>query len=405
MSKRDDVIGRRTLVAVLASHDSIVKNNELARTFENLYFKEESKGIPDEKKLLGKFHFIFCGGTFSRLMLGRETFRDRINGHDRIEIGRPPLTKKDQMREFTRHIYMIDNVVKEFLLKPDAEGIPKITVLPQHAEGGVTILANLVVQRQCSIIWPFLSPLTEHSLHPENLALLRLCDLWNAKRLMNAESVRAWFEEEAERDVKRNPQSIPLRICLCTSQKDYSWPIAQAQPAMNGSYYRVNLEDIRQNSQEERKKKQSEKQANQSERHEKGKFKTIALIAHDAMKSKMVDFAIEYENELCKFQRILATGTTGQEVIDACRKLREKKRVRRCLSGPRGGDIQIATEILFDRCDVVVFFIDPLKPHPHIEDIRVVFGASTAEIIDNNVRIITNEVHAREWIEETVRRR
>ncbi|MDI6810900.1 MAG: hypothetical protein QMD80_04390 [archaeon] len=123
------------------------------------------------------------------------------------------------------------------------------------------------------------------------------------------------------------------------------------------------------------------------------------------MKERMVDFAIQYETELSEFGRILATGTTGREIENACRKLREDEKVRRCLSGPKGGDIEIATEILYDRCNIVVFFIDPLHPHAHIDDIRVVFSACTAEIKDNDVRMLTNEVQAREWIEEAVRRR
>lgn len=52
----------KTLIAVLASHDSIVKNNELARVFEELYDRDKNK--------LGKFHFVFTGGTFRRLILG-----------------------------------------------------------------------------------------------------------------------------------------------------------------------------------------------------------------------------------------------------------------------------------------------------------------------------------------------
>jgi hypothetical protein len=57
MGEREDLIGRKTLIAVLASHDRIVKDNELARIFEKLYFQEE--GVPDNEKLFVKFHFIF----------------------------------------------------------------------------------------------------------------------------------------------------------------------------------------------------------------------------------------------------------------------------------------------------------------------------------------------------------
>ena len=129
-------------------------------------------------------------------------------------------------------------------------------------------------------------------------------------------------------------------------------------------------------------------------------LQTIALIAHDEMKQRMVDFAVEYERELSAFGRILATGTTGLEVEDATRKLAGK--IKRYRSGPKGGDIEIATEILYGRCDVVVFLIDPLNPHPHIEDIRTVFAAC---MVEGEVLMLTNEVQAREWMDAVVRQK
>lgn len=343
---------KKTLIAVLASHDSDVKNKELAEVFEELYKQDKNR--------LSKFHFVFTGGTLRRLVLGEGTK---------------------------------EAILKDIKIDGQDEGLHKFiksntTVLPDRKKGGVTILANLIVQRQCSIIWPFLSPITVHWLHPENLALMRLCDLWNAKRLMNAESVRAWFRDEAQRDIKRNLQEIPLKIVLGTPERDNQWPVAERE--YNKEYYEVKLPD---------RKRLPVEFWTQFEKQ------TIALIAHDEMKSRMIDFAIQYENELSKFQRILATGTTGQEVINACRKLREDNKVRRCLSGPKGGDIEMATEILYHRCHIVIFFIDPLNPHPHIDDIRVVFSACMAEIENNDVRMLTNEVQAREWVEEAVRRK
>ena len=129
---------------------------------------------------------------------------------------------------------------------------------------------------------------------------------------------------------------------------------------------------------------------------------TIALIAHDDMKSRMVEFAIDFEPELSLFARILTTGTTGRQVTDAVPKLEKEKKIYRYHSGPKGGDIEIATEILLGRCHVVVFFVDPLHPHPHIEDIRVVFGAC---MIRDQVRMLTNEMQAREWMGRVVRKR
>ena len=121
---------------------------------------------------------------------------------------------------------------------------------------------------------------------------------------------------------------------------------------------------------------------------------TIAVIAHDQMKERMLEFVTDYEQDLGHVSRILATGTTGRHIQDAAPLL--EKKVYRYHSGPKGGDIQIATEILMGECDVVFFFVDPLHPHAHIDDIRVVFGACMAR---KNVGIFTSEVHAREWME------
>lgn len=117
------------------------------------------------------------------------------------------------------------------------------------------------------------------------------------------------------------------------------------------------------------------------------------------MKGKMLDFVIDYEQELGKFRCVLATGTTGRLVQEAAPSL--SKKVHLYHSGPKGGDVEIATEILFG-CDVVIFLIDPLHPHPHTDDIKVVFGAC---MINNQVRMLSNEVQARDWIDRLVRGR
>ncbi len=339
----------KTLIALLASHDNWQKNDELARTIERMFDK-------DKNNLKG-FHFVFTGGTFRRLMREGD------------------LSKERDLNEYSG----LRNDVKDCLLKECG-----VTVLPDRYDGGVTILSNLIVQRQCNIVFTFLAPFTSHWLSPENLALMRLCDLWNVKRMMNTESVKEWFEHEAKRDVHRNPQQIPLKIVLGTTSEENS---ESARQLVDEDYYKIELKHT---NNEEVYVPKLEKQ-------------TIALIAHNEMKNRMLDFAIQYENELLKFGRVLATGTTGTMIQDACRKLREKNKIERCLSGPKGGDIEIAAEILFNRCHIVIFFIDPLNPHPHIDDIRVVFSACMSPVGNQKVQMITNEVHAREWMEEVVR--
>lgn len=363
MASGDD---SKTLVGVFASHDSASKTNELGRLFERLYDKDREK--PATSRLLDKFHYVFTGGTFFRLLLG---------------IDNVPRTGLNVNR--------LRDDVGDFLLKHS-------TCLPDRKDGGITIMANMVVQRQCSILWPFYSPTTVHWLGPENLALMRLCDVWNAKRLMNTASVESWFAHEAERDIKRDRERLPLRVVYGPAERrtkgrsQKRWKEAKLRKSPEGgkTYRAIAIP----------KRPGGRNDADWC--HDLGK-KTIALIAHDDMKSRIASFAIQYEHELAEFGRILATGATAQLVKGACNRLGDK--VTPVLPGPSGGDIEIATAVLFNECHAVIFFIDPLNPHPHIEDIRSVFSACMAEIENNDVRMLTNEVQAREWIEEVVRRR
>jgi methylglyoxal synthase len=91
---------------------------------------------------------------------------------------------------------------------------------------------------------------------------------------------------------------------------------------------------------------------------------TIALISHDALKSKMVEFALRHKRLLQGFN-IIATGTTGSRVADAT-----GLPVTRMLSGPMGGDAQISALVATGFCHSVIFLVDPLSAHPHEPDIQ-----------------------------------
>ena len=333
----------KTIIGVLASADDVQKNNELIATFEKLYDKDT--------KLLEKYHFLFTGGTFERLILG-----------------------VDKVTRTVEKIKPLQDRVRKLIAANS-------TSLPGFEDGGIIILSYLITQRVCSILWIFLTPLTTHWLNPEDLALMRLSDVHRVKKLMNSGSVEEWFSTESKLDIFKNLQPVPPNLKLIKSN--------------------VTIKPIKLTKNEIKNYNKIEWRTDKFPDFEDDLGKvTIALIAHNEMKPRMIEFAIDYENELAKFDKILTTGTTGKEILNVTNKLSQK--IKRYHSGPIGGDIEIATEILFNKCHIVIFFIDPLNPHPHLEDIRVIQGACMRH---NLVRMLANEMQAREWMERVVKMR
>jgi methylglyoxal synthase len=89
----------------------------------------------------------------------------------------------------------------------------------------------------------------------------------------------------------------------------------------------------------------------------------IALIAHDKLKSTMIDFVLAHRDTFAQHE-LVATGTTGRLVAEA-----SGLAVLCYLSGPQGGDQQIGSEIAYGRIDAVFFLRDPLTAHPHEPDV------------------------------------
>jgi methylglyoxal synthase len=98
----------------------------------------------------------------------------------------------------------------------------------------------------------------------------------------------------------------------------------------------------------------------------------IALIAHDQKKDDMADFAHQHQQALSHW-RIVATGTTGGRVQDACPDLN----VIRLKSGPLGGDQQIGALIATGEVDMLIFFVDPLTSMPHDVDVKALTRLAT----------------------------
>jgi methylglyoxal synthase len=90
----------------------------------------------------------------------------------------------------------------------------------------------------------------------------------------------------------------------------------------------------------------------------------IALVAHDGRKQDMLEWA-EFNHDVLAEHSLFATGTTGQMLSEEL-----GLPVTRFHSGPLGGDQQIGARIADGEIDLLVFFWDPLEPHPHDHDVK-----------------------------------
>lgn len=108
--------------------------------------------------------------------------------------------------------------------------------------------------------------------------------------------------------------------------------------------------------------------------------KTVALISHDGKKADMVAFAIAHKDVLSRYN-LIATGTTGG-LVERSTGLP----VEKLLSGPHGGDAQIAARIAEGKVAAVFFFVDPLGKHPHDPDIQSLLRICNV----HNVALATN---------------
>lgn len=408
----------KTLIGVLASHDSFEQHQSLKDIFEN-----------GQKKFGDNYHFLITGGTYDRLLNGsifeksEDICMKSILQHAKeFEKG-----SQNDFNKFLEYFYDEKNIkeLEKFKGVNKSWFIKHSTRLPSAVEGGIIILSYLITQRKCSIVWPFFSHDSQHWQRLENLAFMRLCDQCHVKRLLNKSSVNAWLNDEEDYDSKLKLKAdqneiyfphLKRRDCkdILNDKADNFNSKSQIEKTFINEINGLNCPPKGFLNNEDNDKFQDRpinlplkgyvpndfRKLFQTCNNENKNFAdmTIALIAHDDMKPRMLDFAFDYEMELATFKKILTTGTTGKEVASASKELETK--IFKCHSGPKGGDIEIATAILYGLCDVVIFFIDPLGAHPHIDDVRVVFQAC---MMNQNVIIITNEMHAREFMARVVR--
>jgi len=103
-------------------------------------------------------------------------------------------------------------------------------------------------------------------------------------------------------------------------------------------------------------------------------IKSIALVAHDNRKKDLVEWAEWNYKDLLE-HKLICTGTTGNMVETALKHkvgndAALKFEIKKLKSGPLGGDQQLGALIAEGKVDIIIFFWDPMEPHPHDVDVK-----------------------------------
>lgn len=126
---------------------------------------------------------------------------------------------------------------------------------------------------------------------------------------------------------------------------------------------------------------------------------TVALIAHDARKDAMLSFVRHHFAFFEQFGGRIGTGTTGSLLNGVAEDLQRDNSapwVRAFLSGPLGGDAEIALEVLENRCQRIVFFEDPHVARQHEADIQLL--ERSARIASERTMCVSDVASATQWI-------
>ncbi|MES2536235.1 MAG: methylglyoxal synthase [Pseudomonadota bacterium] len=227
-------------------------------------------------------------------------------------------------------------------------GYPHIERFPYGREGGLMRLVSRVVdtdpERTLDAVIYLMDPVDPSSTFPEAVALKRQCVIHGKPFLSTLAGAREWLELEA--------------VAFG----------AAPDPTLDASFDLAN--------------------------------EGIALIAHDAMKPRMLAMAERHFALLDRFAYRCATGTTGGLLNALAQKMKGgeagRNWVQPFLSGPMGGDAQIAELILDRRCRRVLFLEDPHVARQHEADIQLLERA--ARTVTEFALCISDEKCGDDWL-------
>jgi methylglyoxal synthase len=225
---------------------------------------------------------------------------------------------------------------------------------PYGREGGLMKLVSRVVDndpaRAVDAVIYLIDPVDPSSVFPEAQALKRQCVIHKKPFLSTLASAREWLDLEA----------------LSAG--------ATADAALNSGYALAG--------------------------------EGIALIAHDAMKERMLALAEKHFALLDQFAHRYATGTTGGLLNQLAQKIKGEEAgrhwVQPFLSGPLGGDAQIAELVLEKKIRRILFLEDPHVARQHEADIQLLERA--ARTVTDFALVVSDAGGADRWLELISRR-
>lgn len=110
--------------------------------------------------------------------------------------------------------------------------------------------------------------------------------------------------------------------------------------------------------------------------------RSIGLVAHDAMKKDIIEWAL-FNSERLIGHKFYCTGTTGTLILAALQKKHPDVFWDFTIlkSGPLGGDQQMGSRIVDGLIDYLIFFTDSMTLQPHDTDVKALTRLAGVENI------------------------